>query len=60
MVKQGDLVKIKFTQLRIPWYPFGIILKEVHGIAIQARFFQVILPNGNIRLFSDHYLELVE
>jgi hypothetical protein len=59
-VKRGDLVKIKFSTTRIPWYPLGIILKEVHGHAIEARFFQVILPDGKIKLFSDQSLEPVE
>jgi len=56
----GDLVKIKFSTTRIPWHPFGIILKEIHGSSLEARFFQVILPDGKIRLFSDQYLEPIE
>ena len=59
-MKKGDLVKIKFSTTKVPWYPFGIILKEVHGIAIEARFFHVILPDGKVKLFSDQSLEPVE
>jgi len=56
----GDLVKIKFSTTRIPWYPFGIILKEIRGLTFEVRFFQVILPDGKIKLFSYQYLEPVE
>jgi len=56
----GDLVKIKFSTTRIPWHPFGIILKEIRGLTFKARFFQVILPDGKIKLFSDQYLEPIE
>jgi len=56
----GDLVKIKFSTARIPWYPLGIVLKEVRQMTFKARFFQVILPDGKIKLFSDQYLEPVK
>jgi hypothetical protein len=59
-VNRGDLVKIKFSTTRIPWYPFGIILKELHGTAFDTRFFQVIMPDGKIKIFSDQSLEPVE
>ena len=29
-------------------------------MAFEARFFQGILPDGKIKIFSDHYLEPVE
>lgn len=58
-MKRGDLVKIKFSTMKVPWYPLGIILKEVHGSVLDARFFQVILPDGKIKLFSNQSLELV-
>ena len=58
-MKRGDLVKIKFSSTRIPWHPLGIILKEVHGSVLDVRFFQVILPDGKIKLFSNQSLELV-
>ncbi len=59
-MKRGDLVKIQFSKTRIPWYPLGIIFKELNDMSLDARFFQVILPDGKIKIFSNHCLELIE
>ncbi len=55
----GNLV-LYYNQDRIP-HPFlGIILYEHQGIAVENRFFQVLLNNGTEKIISDSYLRRLD
>ena len=56
-MKVGDLVRYRNTH-RIPHPLIGIIVTEEQH-AIDSRFFKVLLEDGNLKLISDHYLELL-
>jgi hypothetical protein len=56
-VRVGDLV-LYYNNNRIPLPHLGIILQEHHNIAVDHRFFSVLLNTGRKQIISDHYLSL--
>jgi len=61
-VKPGDLV-LYYNSDRIPLPHLGIILQEKflelqehHNIAVDHRFFSVLLNNGSEKIIPDSYL----
>jgi hypothetical protein len=54
-VKPGDLV-LYYNSDRIPLPHLGIILHEHHNIAVDTRFFSVLLNTGRKQIISDHYI----
>ena len=37
---------------------YGVLLSEEHH-SVDTRFFRVLMPGGNVRLITQHYLELL-
>lgn len=60
MITAGDLVRIKLSTTRIPRFPLGIVLKETLDIAVETKFFEIIMPDGTVKQFSGDYLEKLE
>ena len=56
--KTGALVRLKTPVASGEPHCYGVLLDEEHH-AVDARFFRVLMPTGNIRLISEHYLELL-
>ena len=54
-MKPGDLV-LYYNSDRIPLPFLGIILHEHHNIAVDHRFFSVLLNNGSEKIIPDSYL----
>ena len=59
VVKPGDLVVYRNTN-RIPKPLLGIVLYEHSGIAVDNRFYQILLQSGESKMIADHYLREVE
>ena len=57
-MKQGDLVVYRNTP-RIPTPLIGIILSEQINIAKDTKFFNVLLPDGVVKLIPDLYLRVI-
>ncbi len=55
----GELV-LYYNQDRIPRPFLGIILYEHRGIAVENRFFQVLLNNGTEKIIPDSYLRRLD
>ena len=51
----GDLVIYSNPQRMVP-PTLGIILTEEYNIAVDSRFFWVLLSGGTKKLITDHYL----
>lgn len=54
----GDLVVYRNTP-RIPTPLIGIILSEQINIAKDTKFFNVLLPDGVVKLIPDLYLKVI-
>ena len=55
----GNLV-LYYNTDRIPRPFLGIILYEHHGVAVDHRFFQVLLSNGTEKIIPDSYLRRLD
>lgn len=55
----GNLV-LYYNTDRIPHPVLGIILYEHRGIAVENRFFQVLLSNGSEKIIPDSYLRRLD
>jgi hypothetical protein len=56
-MKRGNLVLYCNPQKMIP-PTLGIILKEQRHVAVDSRFYVVLLSDGNRKLIPDHYLRI--
>jgi hypothetical protein len=54
----GDLVIYSFRRAWIS-PTIGIVLDERHGIAMDGRFYTVLLQDGTRKIVADHYLQPV-
>ena len=54
-MRVGELV-LYYNSDRIPLPLLGIILQEHHNIAVDTRFFSVLLSNGSEKIIPDSYL----
>ena len=56
-MKRGNLVLYCNPQKMIP-PTLGIILEEQWHVAVDSRFYVVLLSDGNRKLIPDHYLRI--
>ena len=57
-MNRGDLVIYSNPQ-RMIRSTIGIVLDERHGIAMDSRFYTVLLQDGTRKIIADHYLQPV-
>lgn len=55
-MKRGDLVLCEFHVARIPLLVLGVIVNEQVGIAVDMRFYNVLMGDGRMKLVPQNFL----